>query len=85
MERKCEDLKREIKAKVPYEEQMQEDETPASQRQQQLAQEHRQADYTSTKWHIRLYVKRLLKQQSNVMMSMLLWRRFLLILKNWIS
>jgi hypothetical protein len=42
VERKCEDLKREIKAKVRYEEQLQEDETLASQRQQQLAQEHRQ-------------------------------------------
>jgi hypothetical protein len=47
VERKCQDLKCEIEAKVLYNEQLvlrqlQEDETLASQRQQQLAQEHRQ-------------------------------------------
>jgi hypothetical protein len=47
MERKCEDHKCELEAKVLYEEQLvlrklQEEETLASQRQQQLAQEHRQ-------------------------------------------
>jgi hypothetical protein len=47
VERKCQDLRCEIKGKVLYEEQLvlrqlQEDETLASQRQQQLAQEHRQ-------------------------------------------